>query len=214
MTNSDSSFIPYGRQTVTESDIWAVEDVLRSPLLTQGSVVVSFENAIAQKVGAMYGVATNSATSALHIACLALDLRPGDWIWTSPITFVASANCGLYCGANVDFVDICPDTGLMNIQHLKNKLNKASQRGLLPKVIIPVHLTGSSCEMLEIFELSKKYGFKVIEDASHALGGTYMDVPVGSCQYSDICVFSFHPVKIITTGEGGLATTNSPDLAQ
>ena len=207
-------FIPYGRQTISESDISAVVDVLRSPFLTQGPAVPSFEQAVAAKVGARYGVAVNSATSALHIACLAMGLGPGDRLWTSPITFVASANCGRYCGADVDFVDIDRVTGLMSVVALEQKLQIAEQDGSLPKVVVPVHLTGSSCDMAKIGSLAERYGFAVLEDASHAIGGCYKNELIGNCRYSDITVFSFHPVKIITTGEGGLATTNVPLLAQ
>ena len=214
MTSCRQPFIPYGRQTITEADIAAVTDVLRSPFLTQGPTVQLFEQAVAAKVGAFHGVAVNSATSALHIACLALDLRPGDRLWTSPITFVASANCGRYCGAVVDFVDINPNTGLLSVHALEAKLERADREGTLPKVVVPVHLTGSSCDMAAIAALSDRYGFAVLEDASHAIGGRYQDEPVGNCRYSGITVFSFHPVKIITTGEGGLATTNDPALAQ
>ena len=214
MSSEPKPFIPYGRQTITEADIAAVVEVLRSPFLTQGPTVPAFEQAVAAKVGARYGVAVNSATSALHIACLALDLGPGDRLWTSPITFVASANCGRYCGAAVDFVDIEPATGLMSIEALTFKLEQAERDGTLPKVVVPVHLTGSSCDMAAIGGLAERYGFAVLEDASHAIGGRYRDEPVGICHYSAITVFSFHPVKIITTGEGGLATTNDPELAQ
>ena len=207
-------FIPYGRQTITEADIAAVVEVLRSPFLTQGPTVPAFEQAVAAKVGARHGVAVNSATSALHIACLALDLGPGDRLWTSPITFVASANCGRYCGATVDFVDIEPATGLMSMEALQTKLEQAEYNGTLPKVVVPVHLAGSSCDMAAIGALAERYGFAVLEDASHAIGGRYQGEPVGNCCHSAITVFSFHPVKIITTGEGGLATTNDPLLAQ
>ena len=214
MIASPDIFIPYGRQSINEQDIQAVTDVLRSSMLTQGPLVPEFEKAIADKVNAQYSVAVNSATSALHIACLALGLGPGDWLWTSPITFVASANCGLYCGASVDFVDINPFTGLMDISALEIKLQQAKLEDRLPKIVVPVHLAGSSCEMKSIESLSKVYGFSVVEDASHAIGGKYFDEPVGSCSHSDITVFSFHPVKIITTAEGGMATTNNQDLAQ
>ena len=208
------SYLPYGRQTITEEDIKAVESVLRSPILTQGPAVPDFEQAVADKVDASYGVAVNSATSALHIACLALGLGPGDRLWTSPITFVASANCGRYCGADVDFVDIDPYTGLMSVPALEQKLQLAEGEGTLPKLVIPVHLTGSSCDMAAIGLLAERYGFAVLEDASHAIGGHYQGQPVGNCRHSAITVFSFHPVKIITTGEGGLATTNDPMLFQ
>ncbi len=207
-------FLPYGRQTITEEDIAAVVEVLGSPFLTQGPAVPAFEQAVATKVDALYGVAVNSATSALHIACLALGLGPGDYLWTSPITFVASANCGRYCGAEVDFVDIDPFTGLMSVAALEQKLQQAEREGTLPKVVVPVHLTGSSCDMKAIGSMADRYGFAVLEDASHAIGGRYQDEPVGNCRHSAIAVFSFHPVKIITTGEGGLATTNDPLLAQ
>lgn len=206
--------MPYGRQTITDEDIVAVVRVLRSPLLTQGPTVSSFEKAVAKSVNANHAIAVNSATSALHIACLALGLAPGDRLWTSPITFVASANCGRYCGADVDFVDIEPSTGLINVSCLASKLEQAELDGTLPKVLVPVHLTGSSCDMAAIGSLADRYGFAVLEDASHAIGGRYRGEPVGNCSYSSITVFSCHPVKIITTGEGGLATTNDPLLAQ
>ena len=205
--------IPYGKQDVSEEDIKAVIDVLRSDFLTQGPIVPAFESAVTSYCGVKFGYAVNSATSALHIACLALEVGPGDIVWTSPITFVASANCALYCGATVDFVDINAATYNMSVSVLEEKLEKAEKEGRLPKVVIPVHLAGQSCQMSEIYELSKKYGFKIIEDASHAIGGRYLNEPVGNCRFSDICVFSFHPVKIITTGEGGMALTNNPDLA-
>ena len=214
MSSEPRPFLPYGRQTITEADIAAVVEVLRSPFLTQGPAVPAFEQAVAAKVGARHGVAVNSATSALHIACLALGLGPGDRLWTSPITFVASANCGRYCGAEVDFVDIDPATGLMSVAALQTKLEQAERDGTLPKVLVPVHLTGSSCDMAAIGSLAQRYGFAVLEDASHAIGGRYQGEPVGNCRHSAITVFSFHPVKIITTGEGGLATTNDPLLAQ
>ena len=214
MSSEPKPFIPYGRQTITEADIAAVVEVLRSPFLTQGPAVPAFEQAVAAKVGARHGVAVNSATSALHIACLALDLGPGDRLWTSPITFVASANCGRYCGAEVDFVDIEPATGLMSMAALQFKLEQAERNGTLPKVVVPVHLTGSSCYMAAIAALAERYGFAVLEDASHTIGSRYQGEPVGNCRHSAITVFSFHPVKIITTGEGGLATTNDPMLAQ
>ena len=206
------SFLPYGRQTITEGDISSVVEALRSPFLTQGPTVPAFEEAVANKVGAAHGVAVNSATSALHLACLGLGLGFGDFLWTSPITFVASANCARYCGAEVDFVDIDPATGLMDVRALETKLVAAEREGVLPKVLVPVHLTGSSCDMEAIGILAERYGFAVLEDASHAIGGRYQGQPVGSCRHSAITVFSFHPVKIITTGEGGLATTNDPVL--
>jgi len=207
-------YIPYGLQSISEADIAAVVQVMRSPFLTQGPAVPAFEQAVAAKVGAVYGVATNSATSALHIACLALGLGPGDRLWTSPITFVASANCGRYCGATVDFVDIDPATALMSVMALEQKLQQAERNGTLPKGVIPVHLAGSSCDMAAIGALAERYGFAVLEDASHAIGGRYRGEPVGNCRHSAITVFSFHPVKIITTGEGGMAITNDPLLAQ
>jgi UDP-4-amino-4,6-dideoxy-N-acetyl-beta-L-altrosamine transaminase len=205
--------IPYGRQDITEEDWQAVAAVLRSDWITQGPEVPRFEAVISEYCGARHAVAANSATSALHIACMALGLGPGDWLWTSPNTFVASANCGLYCGARVDFVDIELNTFNMSIPALEQKLARARTDGTLPKVIVPVHFAGQSCDMQAIFELSRQYGFRVIEDASHAVGGRYQDRPVGCCQYSDITVFSFHPVKIITTAEGGMAMTNDADLA-
>lgn len=214
MSSDRPAFLSYGRQTITEADIAAVVEVLRSPFLTQGPAVPAFEQAVAAKVSAHHGVAVNSATSALHIACLALGLGPGDRLWTSPITFVASANCGRYCGADVDFVDIESSTGLMSVAALAVKLEQAERDGILPKVVVPVHLAGSSCDMAEIGSLAERYGFAVLEDASHAIGGHYHGEPVGNCCHSAITVFSFHPVKIITTGEGGLATTNDPLLAQ
>lgn len=211
MTNP---FIPYGRQHITQADIEAVVDVLHSDFLTQGSRVPAFEQAVCDYTGAKYGVAVNSATSALHIACLALGLRQSDWLWTTPITFVASANCGLYCGARVDFVDIDPVTLNMSVEKLEEKLELAKTENRLPKIVVPVHLCGEPCDMAKIYELSKIYGFHIIEDASHAIGGQYQGKPIGNCEYSDITVFSFHPVKIITTAEGGLATTNHPKLAE
>ena len=214
MSSASNPFLPYGRQTITEDDIASVVDILRSPVITQGPTVPAFEQAVAAKVGAQYGVAVNSATSALHIACMALGLAPGDRLWTSPITFVASANCGLYCGAAIDFVDIDPFTGLMSLEVLEAKLLRAEREGTLPKVLVPVHLTGRSCDMAAIGMMAERYGFAVLEDASHAIGGRYQDEPVGNCRHSAITVFSFHPVKIITTGEGGLATTNDLVLAK
>jgi len=205
--------IPYGRQDISEEDIQAVVQVLKSDFLTQGPMVPAFEKAVTDYCGAKHAFAVNSATSALHIACLALEVGPGDFVWTSPITFVASANCALYCGAMVDFVDIDPRTYNMSVEKLKEKLETAEKNGKLPKVVIPVHLSGQSCEMQDIRALSKKYGFKIIEDASHAIGAKYLNEPVGNCKYSDICVFSFHPVKIITTGEGGMCVTNDAELA-
>ena len=211
---NSKNFIPYGKQNINKSDINAIIKVLKSNYLTQGPVVENFEWEISKKVNSDYSIAVNSATSALHIACLSLGLKKGDYLWTSPITFVASANCGLYCGAKVDFVDIDPNTALISIKLLKEKLEKAKLENKLPKIIIPVHLAGSSCDMREIFNLSKIYGFSIIEDASHAIGGKYQDKPIGNCKYSDISIFSFHPVKIITTAEGGVAVTNNIQLAQ
>ncbi len=206
--------IPYGRQDISEADIAAVVEVLRSDFITQGPAVPLFESAVAEYCGVARAIAVNSATSALHVACLALDVGPGDIVWTSPITFVASANCALYCGARVDFVDIDKDTGNMSVDALREKLEAAKVNNTLPKVVIPVHLCGTSCDMRAIRALGDQYGFRIIEDASHAIGGRYLDLPVGSCTYSDITVFSFHPVKIITTGEGGMALTNDAGLAQ
>jgi len=206
--------IPYGRQSISEADIQSVVDVLRSDFLTQGPVVPAFEEALASYCHASHGIAVNSATSALHIACLALDVGPSDWLWTSAITFVASANCGLYCGAQVDFVDIDPRTFNMCPIALENKLMQAQQLGKLPKVVVPVHMCGQPCDMAAIHALSVQYGFKIIEDASHAIGARYKDEFVGNCRFSDITVFSFHPVKIITTAEGGMAMTNDDALAK
>ena len=209
-----NEYIPYGLHAVSEEDILAVNDVLRNKQLTQGKKVNEFENAISKRVNANYCIALNSATSALHLSCLALGVSTNDIVWTSPISFVASANCALYCGAKIDFVDINPSTGLLDIDYLKSKLKKASINNCLPKVIIPVHLAGSSCDMEEIYNLSKIYNFSIIEDASHAIGGKYKKTMVGSCTYSSITVFSFHPVKIITTGEGGAVTTNDKKIAE
>ena len=206
--------IPYGRQDITDADIDAVVAVLRSDYLTQGPAVPRFEQAVAARCGAAHGVAVNSATSALHLACLALDLGPGDGLWTSPNTFVASANCGRYCGARVDFVDIDPRTYNLSVPALAAKLEQADRTGSLPKIVIPVHFAGQPCDMPAIGALARRYGFRVIEDASHAIGAYCHGEPVGNCRHSDITVFSFHPVKIITTGEGGLATTNDASLAE
>jgi UDP-4-amino-4,6-dideoxy-N-acetyl-beta-L-altrosamine transaminase len=206
--------IPYGRQDISEVDIQSVVDVLHSDYLTQGPVVPSFEKTIADYCGVDHAVAVNSATSALHIACLALDVGPGDRVWTTPITFVASANCALYCGAKVDFVDIDPKTYNLSVEKLAEKLVQAEKKGCLPKVVIPVHLCGQPCDMEGIHALSQQYGFKIIEDASHAIGGKYQGQPIGNCRYSDITVFSFHPVKIITTGEGGMALSKDAELAK
>lgn len=204
--------IPYGRQDITEDDIVAVEQVLRSDFLTQGPVVDNFEIAIAKYSNVRFAVAVNSATSALHIACLALGLGPGDWLWTTPNSFVASANCGRYCGAKIDFIDIDENTYNMSPSALESKLQEAERLGNLPKIVIPVHFAGYPCDMVRINDLSKRYGFKIIEDASHAIGASYKDfsksgvinnIAIGACVHSDVTVFSFHPVKIITTGEGG-----------
>jgi UDP-4-amino-4,6-dideoxy-N-acetyl-beta-L-altrosamine transaminase len=206
--------IPYGKQDINQEDINSVIEVLKSDFLTQGPQVPLFEQTVADYCGVSYGVAVNSATSALHIACLAIGLGEGDWLWTSPNTFVASANCGLYCGAKIDFVDIDPQTYNLCAVELERKLIIAKQNNKLPKIVIPVHFAGQSCDMKRIHELSQEYSFKVIEDASHAIGGKYLGRPIGGCDYSDITVFSFHPVKIITTAEGGLATTNQVELAE
>ena len=205
--------IPYGKQDINQQDIDAVVAVLQSDFLTQGPQVPLFEQALIEHSGAEYAVACNSATSALHLACLALGLGEGDWLWTTPITFVASANCGLYCGAQVDFVDIDPITYNLCPKALEQKLITAKAEGKLPKVVIPVHLCGQSCDMAAIYALSLQYGFKIIEDAAHAIGGTYQDKPIGCGEYADITVFSFHPVKIVTTAEGGAALTNQQALA-
>jgi UDP-4-amino-4,6-dideoxy-N-acetyl-beta-L-altrosamine transaminase len=205
--------IPYGRQDITQADIDSVVEVLQSDFLTQGPMVPRFEQRVAEHVGARHALAVNSATSALHIACLALGLGPGDWLWTTPITFVASANCGLYCGAQVDFVDIDPRTYNLCPEALAAKLEVAEREGRLPKVVVPVHLCGQPCDMQAIHALASRYGFKVIEDASHGIGGKYRDGFIGDGRYSDITVFSFHPVKIITTAEGGMAVTNDDQLA-
>src|SRR5690606_28424502 len=205
--------IPYGKQDISQEDINAVLEVLQSDFLTQGPKVPLFEQTVANKVGAKHALAVNSATSALHIACLALGLQPGDWLWTTPITFVASANCGLYCGAKVDFVDIDPKTYNLCPQALDKKLQQAEQENRLPKIVVAVHLCGQPCDMQAIYALSQHYGFKIIEDASHAIGGKYRGEYIGNCRYSDITVFSFHPVKIITTAEGGMALTNNAELA-
>ena len=208
------SAIPYARQDINQADIDAVVAVLRSDFLTQGPVVPAFEKAVTDYCGAQHAVAVNSATSALHIACLALGVGKGDCVWTTPITFVASANCALYCSATVDFVDIDPRTYNLSIDRLAEKLALAEKTGKLPKVVIPVHLCGQPCDMAGIHALSQQYGFKIIEDASHAIGGKYKGEPIGNGRYSDITIFSFHPVKIVTTGEGGMAVTNDATLAK
>ena len=206
--------IPYGRQDINQQDINAVVEVLKSDFLTQGPQVPAFEQAIIDACDAKYAVAVNSATSALHIACLALGLGNDDWLWTTPNTFVASANCALYCGAKVDFVDIDPRTYNLCAKQLEKKLIAAQKVGKLPKIVIPVHFSGQSCDMQAIHELAKKYGFNIIEDASHAIGGKYKGEPIGNSRYSDITIFSFHPVKIVTTAEGGMAVTNNAKLAE
>lgn len=206
--------IPYGRQTISEEDVRAVVEVLRSDFLTQGPAVPRFEAAALAACGASHAVAVNSATSALHIACLALGLGKGDTLWTVPNTFVASANCALYCGADVDFVDIDPRTYNMSVAGLEAKLVEAGRAGKLPKVVIPVHFSGQSCDMRAIAALAQRFGFRIIEDASHAIGATFEGEPVGTCRHSDITIFSFHPVKIVTTAEGGMAVTNDPKLAR
>ena len=206
--------INYGRQDINQADIDAVIKVLHSDFLTQGPTVPAFEKAVSAYCGSEYAVAVNSATSALHIACLALGVGKGDIVWTSPNTFVASANCALYCGATVDFIDIDVHTFNLSVERLAEKLAVAKKNGQLPKVVIPVHMCGQSCDMEGIRSLGDQYGFKIIEDASHGIGGRYKNQPLGSCQYSEITVFSFHPVKIITTGEGGMAVTNDSALAK
>lgn len=205
-------FIPYGRQDISQNDIDAVVQTLQSEFLTQGPAIEAFENAVALYAGAKFAIAVNSATSALHIACLAAGLGPQDLFWTTPNSFVASANCGLYCGAEVDFVDIDPQTYNLSPLALEKKLAEAKKQGRLPKLIIPVHFAGQSCEMVKIKELADSYQIKIIEDASHAIGGSYTEKKIGSCEFSDMTVFSFHPVKVMTTGEGGMILTNSPDL--
>ena len=205
--------IPYGRQNVTDEDVRAVVDVLNSDFLTQGPIVEKFEQKISEKVNCGFSVAVNSATSALHIACLALGLKRGDILWTSGISFVASANCGIYCGARVDFVDIDPDTVNICLVALEKKLVQAEKNATLPKILVVVHMCGSPADLEKIHKLSARYKFKIIEDASHAIGAEYAGTKIGSCAYSDVTVFSFHPVKIITTGEGGVATTNDRNLA-
>ena len=206
--------IPYGRQHITSADIDAVVDVLQSDFLTQGPAVPAFEQRLCELTNNSNAIAVNSATSALHIACIALGVGAGSRVWTSPISFVASANCARYCGADVDFVDVEPDSGNMAVDKLRQKLELARLSDTLPHVVIPVHLAGSSCDMQQIHYLANEFGFAIIEDASHAVGASYQDQPVGNCRYSDITVFSFHPVKIITTAEGGAALTNSTALAE
>ena len=210
---NNMDFIPYSGQTITKDDIDNVVETLKSNLITQGNQVPLFERKVGEAVDAPYAIAVNSATSGLHIACLALGLKQNDWLWTSSTSFVASANCALYCKANVDFVDINIDTGLIDPEKLENKLIKAKKDCRLPKILVVVHLAGTSCDMKTIRSLTQTYGIKIIEDASHAIGGKYDDMPVGNCIYSDISIFSFHPVKIITTGEGGMATTRNEEYA-
>jgi UDP-4-amino-4,6-dideoxy-N-acetyl-beta-L-altrosamine transaminase len=205
--------IPYNRQHIDTSDIKLVNKVLKSDLITQGPNVGKFEKAIAKRVKSKYAVASNSATSSLHLACMAIGLKKGDWLWTSPNSFVASSNCGLLCSAKIDFIDINPRTYNLDVDRLEKKLVKAKKSKTLPKAVVPVHFAGLPCEMKKIFELSKKYKFKIIEDASHALGAKYNSEDIGNCKYSDIAVFSFHPIKMITTIEGGVATTNNQKYA-
>ena len=207
------SVIPYGRQNISDADVQAVVDVLRSDFLTQGPAIPRFEKELADYCGARYAVAVSNATAGLHIACLAAGLGPGDRLWTSPNTFVASSNCALYCGAQVDFVDIDPVTYLMSVEALARKLED-TPADELPKIVVPVHFAGQSCDMVAIAELSREYGFMVMEDAAHSVGGSYKGSKIGSCQYSDMTVFSFHPVKVITTGEGGMVMTNDEELYQ
>ena len=209
-----TKYIPYGTQSIDEDDISSVVQALRSDFLTQGPLVPQFEDAIKSYCGAEYAVASNSATSSLHLACMALGVGPGDTVWTSAITFAASSNCALYCNASVDFVDVEPSTFNMCAQQLETKLKIAKENNCLPKVVIPVHLCGQPCEMEKIYELSQEFNFKIVEDASHAIGASYKGHKIGSCIYSDIAIFSFHPVKIITTGEGGMAVTNNQELAR
>lgn len=210
----NTSFIPYGCQDITQNDIDEVTAVLTSEFLTQGPKVPEFEKMVAEYVKVKYAFAMNSATSALHVACLALGLNENDWLWTSPNTFVASANCGRYCGAKVSFVDIDPKTYNMSVSALTTKLEQAKKAGNLPKVVVPVDFAGQSCDLRAMRELADEYGFYIVEDASHAIGGAYLSEKVGNCRYSDITIFSFHPVKIITTAEGGMALTNNQHLAE
>lgn len=206
------TYIPYGRQDISKEDLQSVVKVLESDWLTQGPNIEEFEQAVADYCGAKYAVAVNSATSALHIACMAASVGPGDWLWTTPNTFVASANCGRYCGADVDFVDIDRQTYNLSTAALEAKLQAEKLTGNLPKVVIPVDFSGQSCDMEAIAALAKQYNFTIIEDASHAIGGSYKGAKIGSCQYSDMTIFSFHPVKIVTTCEGGMVMTNRRDL--
>ncbi len=206
------TYIPYGKQSINQQDIDEVVAVLRSDWLTQGPMIELFEQTVANYCGVKFAVAVSSATAGLHLACIALGLEPGNSLWTSPITFVASANCGLYCGAEVDFVDIDLNTYNMSIESLEEKLIQSKKEGKLPKILVPVHLAGQSCDMTQIQQLSQEYGFYILEDASHAIGGEYLGSPVGCCKFSDMAVFSFHPVKIITTGEGGIVVTNQRNI--
>lgn len=206
--------IPYARQSIVTEDVQAVCEVLKADFLTQGPRVPAFEAAVAEYVGARFAVAVSSGAAALHLACLAAGLGEGDWLWTTPNTFVASANCGRYCGAGVDFVDVDPKTYNLSVVALAEKLDKAKASGRLPKVVVPVHFSGQSCDMAAIRELTAPYGITVIEDAAHALGGQYRNTPVGSGAWSDMTILSFHPVKHITTGEGGMVLTNDPALYQ
>ena len=212
MKEESLEYLPYGRHQIIDSDVEKVVDLLKNHNLTQGKILENFEEAISSKVSSKYCIAVNSATSALHLSCMAIGLKKNDILWTTPNSFVASANCGAYVGAEIDFVDIDPKTGLMSLRELSRKLELAKLKGKLPKVLIPVHLSGSVCDMKNIKELSQKYNFSVIEDASHAIGAKYINESVGNCKYSDLTVFSFHPVKIITTGEGGCVTTNNKNL--
>ena len=214
MEHTTKNFFPYGRQRITQEDIESVVEVLKSDFLTQGPIVPKFESELCKRLNVKHTIAVTNATSALHLACLSLGLQKGDILWTSPNTFVASANCAIYCGANIDFVDIDPNTGLMDVKKLSEKLRKAYLTKNLPKIIVPVHFSGSSCDMEKIYDLSKKYNFSIIEDASHAIGSTYKNMPVGNTRFSDFTVFSFHPVKIITTAEGGALCTNKKNLAE
>jgi len=211
---SNDYFIPYGKQFIDENDIKSVINTLKSEYITQGPEIEKFENEISKKVNAEYSIAVSSGTSALHLACLGLGIKKGDIVWTSSISFVASANCALYCGADIDFVDIEKDTGRICPIELETKLKNARKNNKLPKLLIVVHLAGTACDMDRIYKLSLKYKFEIIEDASHALGGQYKDKPIGNCKFSKITTFSFHPVKLITTGEGGVITTNDKLLAQ
>lgn len=207
-----SNFIPYGRQDIDQSDIEFVTETLSSDWLTQGPRISQFESAISNYCQAKYAVAVSNGTAALHLICLALGIRTGDLVWTTPNTFVASANCARFCGADVDFVDIDPQTYNLCVDALERKLKSAAENGKLPKLVIPVHFAGQSCDMEAIYSLSRKYNFHIVEDACHAIGGSYKNYKIGNCQFSDATVFSFHPVKLITTGEGGMIVTNNDEL--